>query len=92
MFFKGSRYGKAKLFEGDVAFLGIRPRTIGPAPGVIEHTVRSGDRLDHLAGHYYDDDHLWWRIADANPTFMHPGEMVDAGTVGKTILIPKAKE
>lgn len=48
-------------------FPGLRPRPIGPATGVIEHEVRAGDRLDHLARHYYNDDRLWWRILDANP-------------------------
>lgn len=77
---KGSRYEKARSFaaaEGETdAFPGIRPRAIGPATGVIEHTVRSGDRLDLLARHYYNDGRLWWRIFDANPEILYGGDAV----------------
>jgi hypothetical protein len=30
------------------------------------HTVRGGERVDHLAAHYLGDVELTWRIADAN--------------------------
>ncbi len=80
MFVKRSRYEKARPFVGEEGaphpFRGVRPREIGPAPGVIEHTVRAGDRLDLLARHYYNDDRLWWRIVDANPEFLCGGDMV----------------
>jgi nucleoid-associated protein YgaU len=75
---KGSRYEKARSFvaaEGATeVFPGVRPREIGPATGVIEHTVRSGDRLDLLARHYYNDGRLWWRILDANPEILYGGD------------------
>lgn len=120
---KGSRYEKARSFrpaEGETeAFPGVRPREIGPATGVIEHTVRSGDRLDLLARHYYNDGRLWWRILDANSEIPYGGDAVletaksgpggseaegdtaDTGTVqelepesmvGRTIVIPRARE
>ena len=77
---KGSRYEKARSFaaaEGETeAFPGVRPREIGPATGVIEHTVRSGDRLDLLARHYYNEGRLWWRILDANPEILYGGDAV----------------
>ena len=95
MFLKGSRYEQARSFDpaGDVSlFPGVRPREIGPATGVVEHVVKSGDRLDLLARHYYNDDRLWWRIADANPEFVHAGLMVAEDQVGDVILIPRAKE
>ncbi len=106
MFLRGSRYEKAKPFVGEgSSFRGVRPRAIGVATGVIEHTVREGDRLDLLARHYYDDDRLWWRIADANPEFFYGADLVrkedeldaDGDTrlgamVGRVILIPKARE
>ncbi|MFZ7127173.1 MAG: hypothetical protein ACOWWM_13550 [Desulfobacterales bacterium] len=96
MFQKGSRYENTALFQptadGRTVFEGVRPRTIGPAPGVIEHTVRTGDRLDLLAGHYYNDDRLWWRIVDANPTVVLGGDMVLSAMEGEIILIPKARE
>lgn len=77
---KGSRYEKARSFataEGETeAFPGVRPRSIGPATGVIEHTVHSGERLDLLARHYYNDGRLWWRILDANPEILYGGDAV----------------
>ena len=95
MFIKGSRYAKSRTFDatadGTVVFEGIRPREIGAAPGVIEHVVTAGDRLDLLAGHYYNDDRLWWRIVDANPEFLFAGDMVLEEMEGQVILIPKAR-
>ncbi len=109
MFLRGSRYENARAFvardDGSEVFSGVRPRQIGPAPGVVEHTVRTGDRLDLLARHYYNDDRLWWRIVDANPEFLHGGDAVQEkddlnaddelrirGMEGQVILIPRAVE
>ncbi|MDJ0801675.1 MAG: hypothetical protein QNI89_06880 [Desulfobacterales bacterium] len=96
MFQKGSRYDKALLFaptdEGGSVFEGIRPRSIGTAAGVIEHVVKSWDRLDLLAGHYYNDSRLWWRIVDANPDYLFGGDMLLEAMEGRIILIPKARE
>ncbi len=96
MFNKGSRYEKAKTFDpildGTAVFKGIRPRETGSSAGVIEHVVKAGDRLDLLAGHYYNNDRLWWRIADANPDFLFPGDMVLENMAGKILLIPRARE
>ena len=96
MFQKGSRYEKSVRFapspDGTIPFEGIRPRAIGPATGVVEHPVKAGDRLDLLARHYYNDDRLWWRIADANPEFAHAAMMLAEDQVGRIILIPRARE
>jgi nucleoid-associated protein YgaU len=101
MFLKDSRYAQARDFEPAAdgsRFAGVRPRQIGPAAGVVEHVVKSGDRLDLLARHYYNDDRLWWRIAEANPEFAHAEQMLDqpAGgensRLGQVIIIPRAKE
>jgi len=95
MFLKGSRYEQARRFDQDEdgrSFPGVRPRKIGPGVGVVEHVVKSGERLDLLARHYYNDDRLWWRIADANPEFVHAGLMLAEDQVGQVILIPRAKE
>lgn len=82
---KGTRYGNAREFEpasdGRPVFGGVRPRRIPIAHGAIEHVVKLGDRLDLLARHYYNDERLWWRIADANPSFVFAGDMVLAGAV-----------
>jgi nucleoid-associated protein YgaU len=95
MFLKGSRYENARAFEAGEdgsRFPGVRPRVIGTASGVVEHVVKSGDRLDLLARHYYNDDRLWWRIADANPEFAHAAMMLAEDQVGRIILIPRARE
>ncbi len=99
-----SRYKNARAFDpppdGSEAFPGIRPREIGPATGVIEHVVKAGERLDHLARHYYGDDRLWWRILDANPELIFGLPLMpvpdSAGPaedlVGTILLIPRARE
>ena len=96
MFQKNSRYAKARLFtstdEAANLFAGIRPRRIQQASGVIEHTLKAGDRLDLLARHYYNDDRLWWRIVDANPEFLYGGDLVAEEMEGQVILIPKIRE
>jgi nucleoid-associated protein YgaU len=96
MFKIGSRYEKTALFkpsaDGQTVFAGVRARQIGSAPGMIEHTVQTGDRLDLLARHYYNDDRLWWRIVDANPLFINGADMMLKEMEGQVILIPKAKE
>lgn len=93
---KGSRYENTRTFDpgpaGLTVFEGIRPRAIVPATGVIEHVVKTGERLDLLAGNYYNDDRLWWRIVDANPGFLFGGDMVLDRMEGQVILIPKARE
>lgn len=99
MFLAGSRYETARPFTAEpgrpAPFPGVRPREIPPTPGVIEHTVRSGDRLDALARHFYDDDRRWWRIVDANPEFFYGGDLVReeglVSMVGRTIVIPRAR-
>lgn len=96
MIAKGSRYEKARTFEADddgvIPFRGVRPREIGPATGVVEHVVKTGDRTDLVARHYYNDGPLWWRILDANPDVMFGGELHLEETEGETVLVPKAKE
>lgn len=96
MFGKASRYRNARSYspreDGSTVFAGIRPREIGPASGVIEHTIRAGDRLELLARHYYNDSRLWWRIVDANPEFLYGGDIITREMEGSVILIPKGKE
>jgi len=96
MFLKASRYAKSKGFapraDGTEVFDGIRPRSIGTATGVLEHTIKAGERLDLLARHYYNDDRLWWRILDANPDFQSGADITLEGMQGEVILIPKARE
>lgn len=96
MLTKKSRYKNTLLFSGasddNSNFAGLRGREITPSIGVIEHEVQAGNRLDHLAYHYYNDDRLWWRIVDANPQVIFASHMLDQSMQGSVILIPKIKE
>ncbi len=93
---KRSRYESAKLFAGDngkePVFGGIRPRKIGSAAGVLEYTVKEGDRLDLLSLHFYDNTRRWWRILDANPQIIFGADMMLKDYIGETILIPRSAE
>jgi nucleoid-associated protein YgaU len=93
---RGSRYEHVPAFTPDPSagevFRGLRPRDIGPATGVIEHVVKAGDRLDLLARHYYNDDRLWWRILDANPSFLLNGDLLLDEAEGTVIHIPRGRE
>lgn len=96
MLSKKSRYQPLRFFDpradGMSVFQGLRARPIGPATGVVEHEVQEGDRLDHLARHYYNDDRQWPRIVDANPAFSFGPDMLGKSMAGQVILIPKLKE
>lgn len=111
MFVKGSRYLASARFvpadDGALPFRGVRPRPIGPASGVVEHALQPGERLETLAGHYYNDARLWWRVVDANADVLcgaevehlglvplpgTPAVAADAGDFGEVLLVPKAKE
>lgn len=93
---KGSRYENAPTFAGQEGqpplFPGVRARVIGPATGVLEYTVKEGDRLDLLALYFYNDTRKWWRILDANPEIVFGADLTLAENVGETILIPRAVE
>lgn len=103
MFLKNSRYLNASAFEetddGVLPFKGVRPREIGQATGVVEHTLQPGERFDWLGLHYYNDSRLWWRILDANPDVLCAAELemnglpgADSSEIGEVLLVPKAKE
>lgn len=90
-----SRYANAKVFSaygGLVLFPGIRPRDIDPAPGVLEYTIKEGDRLDLLSLHFYSNTQRWWRILDANPELVFGADLSLAQYVGETLLIPRLAE
>ncbi|MCP3902785.1 MAG: hypothetical protein GY715_04035 [Planctomycetes bacterium] len=97
MFDRRSRYRDNRTYDPrpdtDSGFDGVYPREIGPAPGVVEHRIQDGERLDQLAAHYYNDPRLWWRIVDANAHFLYGGDLVFAKAMaGRTIVIPRATE
>ena len=91
-----SRYQNCKSFAfavGEpVSFRGRRARQIGPAMGVLEHTLMATDRLDLLALNYYGDASRWWRIADANPEILCGLDLAGEEAAGRVILIPAAEE
>lgn len=47
-------------------------RARSDATGSFRHVVAEGERLDHIAYHYYEEPTSWWRICDANPEFLSP--------------------
>jgi phage tail protein X len=105
MLLSKSRYKDSRLFEATStsSFAGLRPRDIATATGVIEHVLQEGDRLDHLARQYFNNDRLWWRIIDANPQlydatpFLPISQAItldDASAllIGTVIVIPRVRE
>lgn len=56
----------------------------------IDHVLRSDDRLDSLAFHYYGDEDYWWIIALANriddPFALVPGRTLRIPSEAKAIL------
>jgi hypothetical protein len=54
------------------------PRLRSPAYAEVKalHIVRQNDRLDNLAYEYFQDSRAWWKIADANPEFPSPRELL----------------
>lgn len=93
---KGSRYEDTKGFTGKnenkPVFAGIRPRKITSAEGVLEYTIKEGDRLDLLSLHFYNNTRRWWRILDANPRVLFGADLMLDKYIGETILIPGAME
>ena len=90
---KGSRYENVKPFssETDIDFSGLRPRKINEATGVLEYSIKEGDRLDLLALHFYNDTRRWWRILDANPHILFGADLMLDDSVGQIILIPRSR-
>ena len=91
---KEARYERTRPFLGEggkpAPFEGRRPRPITPVVGVLEYTVKEGDRLDLLALHFYNNPRRWWRILDANPQILFGADLMLEDHVGETIQIPRA--
>jgi len=90
VFFEGSRYLRVAEYS-TVDASGSR-RTLkrareAPLVEVAQlYQVREGDRLDLLAQKFYRNPRKWWLIADANPRFLSPDELLVPGEV---IFIPR---
>ena len=96
MFGKGSRYrnlpeSSALTADGE-RLRGKEMRVISRLEGRFQHTVRDGDRLDLLAFKYYGDPGRWWQIADANPEFQFPTDMLDEAPVVRERLALKHQD
>jgi hypothetical protein len=76
MIFQGSRYAGMQLIAAlDSRGATVRAldlRRIPATPGVLEHVVVEGERLDHLAQRFYGDPLKSWLILDANPEELDP--------------------
>lgn len=73
----------------------VAPRLRSYAQGGLRalHTIRQNDRLDALAQQYFQDSREWWRIADANPAFLSPRELLSDGVFHRCdimLLAPQA--
>jgi len=80
--FKGSRYETVTPFlpddSGRMPFRGLRAREIRNPEAVLEHVVAQKNRLDGLGQNYYARSNDWYRIADANFTFLFPEDILHA--------------
>jgi nucleoid-associated protein YgaU len=69
----------------------VRRRFV-PAPESLallqEHTITRGERLDQLAGRYFGDPQLYWRICDANRA-MRPDELIEVAGRWLRITLPE---
>jgi nucleoid-associated protein YgaU len=83
MIFKGSRYTRTEVVTPPNA-QGRAPRVLAQravpkTPGVVEHVVVEGERLDHIAQRYYGDAKKYWLILDANPEKLDPFDLLQPG-------------
>lgn len=92
MFFKGTRYAKVDTLEmtniEGRTILYKATRFIPETEAQLAHRVQRGERLDHIAHHYFRDPERFWRICDAN-NVMWPNGLVSEP--GKKILIPASE-
>jgi hypothetical protein len=91
MFARGSRYRNlpesAPVDAAGERLVGKDLRFIPSIPGQFLHTVSSHERLDLLAYKYYGDPTRWWQIADANPEFSFPLDLLDRSPVVQELLM-----
>ena len=90
MRYQGSRYAGTEVIE-PLNSQGGHPRVltlrrIPQTPGVFEHVVMEGERLDHLAHRFYNDPKKYWLLLDANPQELNPFELLRPG---RRIQVPR---
>lgn len=90
MFTKNSRYiivpESSPVDAKGERLLATNVRVIPPTTGTFLHTVKGRDRLDLLALKYYNDPTKWWQIADANPNFAFPVDLLDRNPIREEIF------
>jgi hypothetical protein len=79
-----SRHAAAGTYRVDPDVELFVPRMRTRPPVVRRHMVSLTDRLDIVAAAYLGDPHLYWRIADTNPS-LPPERLVEPGS---TLDIP----
>jgi hypothetical protein len=88
MFSKISRYRNVPVVTAPDAtgreLAAVDIRLLPDVTGDFRHTVDGGDRLDQLAYKYYNQPLQWWNIADGNPDFLSPLDLLDKGVVVTT--------
>lgn len=88
---KSSRYAGtgtyAAVDASEESIEGLELRSIPQVHGVFFHTVREGERLDHLAQRYFRDPRRFWKICDASDE-LDPFEVL---VPGHSVLIPPNK-
>ncbi len=96
MFEQNSRYYNIETATLTVTDSNRRPRPIRykrrrfiPSPEgmttLVEHTVKQGERLDHITARYFNDPTQFWRVCDANGV-QNPAELEEVGRVVKISL------
>lgn len=69
-----SRYGRCKIVGNkyyetySTPVRGLGYSDAGPFEGIraSSYVIQAGDRIDHLAARFFNDDTLWWVIAKFN--------------------------
>ena len=88
MFSKISRYRNIPVVTAPDAsgreLAAVDIRLLPDVTGDFRHTVDGGDRLDQLGYKYYSQPLQWWNIADANPAFLWPLDLLDKGVIVTT--------
>jgi hypothetical protein len=73
-------------FSLPVLSKGYREQKLLEGVRTFEYTIKVGDRIDHLAARYLNDENLWWVIALGNG-IIYP--FASGGFApGRTIKIP----
>jgi nucleoid-associated protein YgaU len=90
MIFQGSRYATTEVIAAQdgrgATRRALELRRIPSTPGVLEHVVAEGERLDQLAQRFYGDPLKSWLILDANPEELNPSLLLRPG---RRIKVPQ---